>query len=63
MKILLNSIFQALRQQSLFANLEKAFLCLAEIEYLGHIICVDGIHMDPKKVAIILAWPVPHNVS
>ena len=58
-EIHLNSIFQALQQQSLFANSEKTFLCLAEIEYLGHIISADGIRMDRKKVAIILAWPVP----
>ena len=34
-----------------------------EVEYLGHIISADGIKMDPKKVAMILAWPAPHNVT
>ena len=59
----LHSIFQALQQQGLFANSDKTFLCLEEIEYLGHIVSADGIRMDPKKVAVILAWPMPHNVS
>ena len=62
-EIHLNSVFQALQQQSLFANFEKTFLCLAKIEYLGYIVFVNGIHMDPNKVAIILSWPVPQNVS
>ena len=61
-EIHLNSAFQALRQQSLFANSEKTFLCLAKIEYLGHIVFADRIRMDPKKVAVILAWPVSQNV-
>ena len=55
----LHSVFQALRQHGLFANLDKTILCLAEIEYLGHIVSADGIRMDPKKVSIILAWAVP----
>ena len=59
----LHSVFQALRQHGLFANSEKTFLCLVEIEYLGHIVSAYGIRMDPKKVAVILAWPVPQNVS
>ena len=58
----LHFVFQALRDHGLFANTDKTFLCLAKIEYLSHIVFADGIRMDPKKVAVILAWPVPQNV-
>ena len=34
-----------------------------ELKFLGHIVSADGIRMDPKKVVVILAWPVPQNVS
>ena len=36
---------------------------MTEIEYLCHIVSVDGIRMDPKKVSVILAWPVPQDVT
>ena len=36
-------IFQALSEISLFANTKKIFLCMFEIEYLGHIISSHGI--------------------
>ena len=56
--------FLALSEALLFANKEYTlFLCMVEIEYLGHIISTDGIHMAPTKVAVILAWPIPQNVS
>lgn len=58
----LKSIFQALRQTSLFANMDKTFMCLIEIEYPGHIVSANGIRMDPKKMIVILAWLVPQNV-
>ena len=57
------SIFQVLRETSLFANKEKTCLCMTEIEYLGPIVSADGIRMDPKKVSVILAWPVPQDVT
>ena len=62
-EVYLHSIFQALREHGLLANSDKTFLFLAEIEYLGYIVSADGIRMDPKKVAVILAWPMPQNVS
>ena len=34
-----------------------------EIVYLGFLILVDGLEMDPKKVKEILEWPTPNNVS
>ena len=34
-----------------------------EIMYLGFMISVDGLKMDPKKVKAILEWPTPKNVG
>ena len=34
-----------------------------EIVYLGFVISVDGLRMDPKKVKEILEWPTPKNVG
>src|SRR5260221_204094 len=32
------------------------------VEYLGFILSPEGLHMDPVKVSMIQAWPVPCNV-
>ena len=54
-------VFDTLRKAELYANPKKTTLCLVEIEYLGHILYVDGIKMDPKKVTMILSWVIPQN--
>ena len=33
-----------------------------EIKYLGHIVSDEGVSNDPKKVEVILHWPVPKTV-
>ena len=50
--------FQALHETRLFANKEKTSLCMTEIDYLGHIVFAAEIRMEPKKVTVILAWPI-----
>src|SRR5260370_22952364 len=32
------------------------------VEYLGFILSPEGLRMDPVKVSMIQAWPVPRNV-
>ena len=34
-----------------------------EIVYLGFVILVDGLRMDPAKVKAILEWPMAENVG
>ena len=60
----LRPMFQQLHDETrLYANKGKKFLCMVEVEYLGHIVSTQGISMDPKKVSVILAWPVPENIT
>ena len=59
----LRSVFQQLREIGLYANKDKTCLCMTEVEYLGHIVSAQGISMDPKKVSVILAWPVLENIT
>lgn len=33
------------------------------MEYLGHWISAAGVKADPKKIKIILEWPLPTNVK
>jgi len=32
------------------------------IQYLGHVLSVEGITVDPKKINTIMQWLVPNNV-
>ena len=33
------------------------------MEYLGHIITVEGVTVDPKKIDSMMQWPRPGNVK
>jgi hypothetical protein len=37
----------------------KCSFDLTQIDFLGHIISTDGIHMDPAKVDAVANWPEP----
>ncbi len=46
----LRIVLQTLREKQLYAKLSKCEFWLHEISFLGHIVSVDGIRVDPKKV-------------
>ncbi|PIL34997.1 hypothetical protein GSI_02784 [Ganoderma sinense ZZ0214-1] len=54
-------VLSALHSNSLVLNEKKCRFASPKIEYLGHIISVDGVRPEPKKVAAITDWPVSDN--
>jgi hypothetical protein len=52
-----------LRKYDLHARPEKSRFHMDSIEYLGIIISLNGISMDPEKVKVILDWLVPMLVK
>jgi hypothetical protein len=52
-----------LRKYDLHARPEKSGFHMDSIEYLGIIISLNGISMDPEKVKVILDWLVPMLVK
>ena len=54
---------KALKDNELYASLKKSKFFQKEIEFLGHIIGVNGIQMDPEKVKAILEWPEPKHIK
>ena len=56
-------VLQRLKENNLFVKPEKCFFKVREVEMLRLIIGPDGIKMDPKKVEVITAWPVPTKVK
>ncbi|XP_073465040.1 uncharacterized protein [Aquarana catesbeiana] len=52
-------VLARLRLHGLYAKAEKCEFEQESIPFLGLIISVEGIKMDPHKVAAILDWPAP----
>jgi hypothetical protein len=50
------------RRNGINLNLEKCAFCVNFNVLLGHIVCSDGLLVDPKKVTTIITMPVLVNV-
>ncbi|GIL68882.1 hypothetical protein Vafri_22136, partial [Volvox africanus] len=59
----LRLVLDVLRREQLYAKLPKCHWLQPQVEYLGHIVSVDGVRMDPRKTAAVRDWPIPTNVQ
>jgi hypothetical protein len=59
LKITLN----VLANNQLVANRKKCAFAQLKVEYLGHVISLEGVAMDPSKVECVHQWPTPKNVK
>ena len=58
----LRIVLQTLRENKLFAKLSKRDFWLKEVSFLGHIVSVEGIRVDPIKIEAVMNWRPPQNV-
>jgi hypothetical protein len=58
----LRKVFQKLRENKLYAKLEKCEFGVTEVDFLGHRITREGLMMDNHKVKAILDWEPPKSV-
>jgi hypothetical protein len=56
-------VLQKLRENQLYAKLNKCDFWLKEVSFLAHIIYEGGISIDPSKVKDVLSWNTLQNVS
>ena len=56
-------MLEALRKHQLYAKLSKCTFAQSKVEYLGYVISDKGVATDPSKIAAMLDWPVPSNVT
>ena len=54
---------QTLRENKLFAKLSKCDFWLKEVSFLGHIVYIEGIRVDPMKIEAVMNWRPPQNVT
>jgi hypothetical protein len=58
----LRLVLQKLRENQLYAKLNKYKFWLKEVSFLGHIISEGGILVDLSKVKDVLSWITPQNI-
>ena len=58
----LRIVLETLREHQLYAKLSKCQFWLDRVSFLGHIISVEGISVDPQKIEAIVNWQPPTNV-
>jgi hypothetical protein len=59
----LHIILQWLWDHQLYAKFSKCAFWLKVVPFLGHIISVDGIAIDPNKVQEVFDWKSPRSVT
>ena len=53
----IRSVLERLREEKFLINLKKCSFAKRELVYLGFVVSVEGLKMEPKKVKFILEWP------
>ena len=59
----LKIVLQTLREKKLCAKLSKCDFWLKEVSFLGHIVSVEGIRVDPVKIEALVNWKLPQSVT
>ncbi|GJU74417.1 putative reverse transcriptase domain-containing protein [Tanacetum coccineum] len=55
----LKLILKLLKEEELYAKFSKCEFCLSKVQFLGHVIDSEGIHVDPAKIESIKDWASP----
>jgi hypothetical protein len=58
-----NWVLEAFEKVGLYLKLEKCEFHCQEVKYLGLIISMEGIKMDPEKITTIQDWEALHNLK
>ena len=58
----LRVVLQRLRDHQLYAKFSKYEFWINEVPFLGHVISLEGIAVDPSKVRDVLDWEPPKSV-
>ena len=58
----LRIVLQVLRDRQLYAKFSKYEFWLTEVKFLGHIVSVSGVSVDPEKVEAVMSWERPKSV-
>ncbi|GJT38933.1 putative reverse transcriptase domain-containing protein [Tanacetum coccineum] len=57
----LRLVLELLKKEKLYAKFSKCEFWLREVQFLGHMINGNGIHIDPSKIEAIKNWKAPRT--
>ncbi|GKE08323.1 putative reverse transcriptase domain-containing protein, partial [Tanacetum coccineum] len=57
----LRLVLELLKKENLYAKFSKCEFCLREVQFLGHVINGNGIHVDPSKIEAVKNWKAPRT--
>ncbi|GJY96238.1 putative reverse transcriptase domain-containing protein [Tanacetum coccineum] len=57
----LRLVLELLKEEKLYAKFSKCEFWLREVQFLGHVINGDGIHVDPSKIEAFKNWEAPRT--
>ncbi|GKE30742.1 putative reverse transcriptase domain-containing protein [Tanacetum coccineum] len=52
----LGLVLELLKKERLYDKFSKCEFWLREVQFLGHVINSDGIHVDPSKIEVVKSW-------
>ncbi|GBG92422.1 hypothetical protein CBR_g55359 [Chara braunii] len=59
----LRDVLQRLRKHGFYAKLIKCRFAQRKVDFLGHHVSDQGLHMDDAKITAIAEWPVPTSTK
>ncbi|GJS27272.1 putative reverse transcriptase domain-containing protein [Tanacetum coccineum] len=57
----LKAILELLKKEELYAKFSKCEFWIPKVQFLGHVIDSEGIHVDPAKIESIKDWTSPKS--
>jgi len=59
----IQSVLVVLREQKLYANLDKCTFCTDKVVFLGFVFSRHGVKVDEEKIKTVREWMPPQNAS
>jgi len=56
-------VLKTLAEHKLYAKLKKCEFWMEKVHFLGHVILAEGISVDSAKIATVVNWPKPTNIT
>lgn len=60
---IVREVLKRLRENKLAVSPDKCVWCTTEVEFLGYLVCRNGIKMSPAKIEAVLEWKTPGTLT
>nr|GFA90646.1 hypothetical protein [Tanacetum cinerariifolium] len=58
----LKAILELLKKEELYAKFSKCEFWIPKVQFLGHVVDSQGIHVDPAKIESVKDWASPKKI-